>query len=162
EVPPERLLAYLEPLRVSKGTSLIRQHEQSECLYFIESGQVTARLELANGTSLRLRSMGPGTVGGEGGLFLEGHRMASRLTETDCNVYRLTAKSLDRMCIVDLELALALHRFLLRLLAERLTTTSNMLRGFQEQGLKRIRTDTEATVETDVARESDARELSVK
>jgi len=32
----------------------------------------------------------------------------------------------------DPALALAFHKFLIRLLAERLTTTSNMLRGLQE------------------------------
>jgi SulP family sulfate permease len=58
DVPPERLLPYLEAVRVGKGTRLIRQHDSSECLYSLESGQVTARLELANGASLRLRSMG--------------------------------------------------------------------------------------------------------
>jgi SulP family sulfate permease len=137
DVPPERLLPYLETVRVDKGTRLIRQHDPSECLYFLESGQVTARLELSNGASLRLRSMGPGTVVGEVGLLLQGQRMASVLTETDCTLYRLTAQALERMYGADPELALALHRFLVRLLAERLTTTSNMLRGFQEQGLKR-------------------------
>ena len=78
-----------------------------------------------------------GTVVGEVGLLLKGQRMASVLTETDCTLYRLTAQALERMYGADPELALALHRFLVRLLAERLTTTSNMLRGSQEQGLKR-------------------------
>ena len=76
--------------------------------------------------------MGPGTVVGEVGLFLQGQRMASVVTETDCVVYWLTTESLGRICSNELELALALHQFLLRLLAERLTSTSNMLRGFQE------------------------------
>jgi SulP family sulfate permease len=141
QVAPERLLGYLERESVGKGTYLIRQGERSECLYFIESGRVTARLEFANKDSLRLRSMGPGTVVGEVGLFLEGQRMASVVTEADCTVYRLTAESLKRICSADLELALALHQFMLRLLAERLTSTSNMLRGFQEQKMKRPRVE---------------------
>jgi len=101
DVPPERLLQYLEPLRVGKGIRLIRQHDPSDCLYFVESGQVTARLELGNGSSLRLRSMGPGTVVGEIGLLLKGQRMASVLTESDCTVYRLTANALERICSAD-------------------------------------------------------------
>jgi SulP family sulfate permease len=137
QVSPARLFPYLEPQRVDKGTHLIRQNDRAECLYFIESGRVTARLELADRTSLRLRSMGPGTVVGEVGLVLQGQRMAAVVTETECTVYRLTAEALARMCNTDLELALALHQFLLRLLAERLTSTSNMLRGFQEHSLNR-------------------------
>ena len=138
-VPPERLLDYLERQEFGKETHLIRQDERSECLYFIESGRVTARLELGNNSFLRLRSMGPGTVVGEVGLFLKGRRMASVVTETECTVYRLSEEALQRICNTDSELALALHQFLLRLLAERLTSTSNMLRGFQEQGLQRPR-----------------------
>jgi hypothetical protein len=37
-----------------------------------------------------------------------------------------------------------------------------MLRGFQQQGLKRIRTDTKAVVENDTTAAPDARELSAK
>jgi len=132
EVPSQRLLAYLEPAQVETGTYLIRQSESSECLYFIESGRVTARVELAEGESLRLRTMGPGTIVGEVGMFLGGHRMASVVTEDTCKVLRLTAEALERMRREDPALALAFHKFLIRLLAERLTTTSNMLRGLQE------------------------------
>lgn len=132
DVAPDRLLPYLEPHHVEQGTHLIRQTEKSECLYFIESGQVTARLELENGRFLRLSAMGPGTVVGEVGMFLGGQRMASVVTEKPCKVYRLTTAALERMRGEDPVLALAFHQFVVRLLAERLTTTSNMLRGFQE------------------------------
>ena len=132
EVPLNRLLAYLEPQNVAKGTHLIRQTDVSECLYFIESGQVTARLDLEGGRALRLRRMGAGTIVGEVGMFLGGRRMASVVTEGTCSVYRLTAEALERMRGEDPGLALAFHQFLVRLLAERLTTTSNMLRSYQE------------------------------
>jgi len=132
EVPLNRLLAYLEPQQVAEGTHLIRQADRSECLYFIESGQVTARLELEGGRALRLRKMGAGTIVGEVGMFLGGQRMASVVTEATCSVYRLTAEALDRMRGEDPVLALAFHQFLIRLLAERLTATSNMLRSYQE------------------------------
>ena len=137
EIWPERvnavrLLPFLERRQCPKGTYLIRQSERSESLYFIESGKVTVRLEFDNERMLRLRSMGPGTVVGEVGLFLGGVRTASVVTDRECTVYRLTAESLKRMCQQDAELALAFHEFLVRLLAERLTTTSEMLRGFQQ------------------------------
>jgi SulP family sulfate permease len=138
-VPPERLLGYLERQDFAKETHLIRQHEQSESLYFIEAGRVTARLEMAGERFLRLRTMGPGTVVGEVGLFLKGQRMASVVTETECTAYRLSDKALERIRKDDPELALALYQFVIRLLAERLTSTSNMLRGFQEQRLRRDR-----------------------
>jgi hypothetical protein len=59
--------------------------------------------------------------------------MAAVVTEADCAVYRLSAQALERMRQDDPALARAGFEFLIRLLSERLTTTSNMLRGFQEQ-----------------------------
>jgi SulP family sulfate permease len=76
-VAPDGLLPYLEQQYVPKGAHLIRQSENSECLYFIESGLVSAQLELDSGRSMRLRTQGPGTVVGEVGLFLGGRRTAS-------------------------------------------------------------------------------------
>jgi SulP family sulfate permease len=137
EVPSSRLMPYLEPQRVARDTHLIRQSDPSESLYFIGSGRVTARLELANGRWVRLRSMGAGTVVGEVGMFLGGQRMASVVTEADCEVYRLSAEALERMQREDPALALAFHQFVIRLLAERLTTMSNMVRGLQEHGKPR-------------------------
>ena len=76
--------------------------------------------------------MGAGTVVGEVGLFVGGRRTASVVTEQECNVYSLSSYALRRMRLEDPPLALALHEFIVCLLAERLTTTSNMLRGLQE------------------------------
>jgi SulP family sulfate permease len=132
DVPPERLRPYLEPRLIDAGTHIIHQSQRANDLFFIESGQVTAQIEMANGHHLRLSAMGPGTVVGEVGLFLGGQRMASVITNQPCRVYRLTAETLERMRAADPALALAFHQFIVRLLAERLTTTSNMLRGFQE------------------------------
>jgi SulP family sulfate permease len=96
-------------------------------MYFIESGQVTAKLELADGRWVRLRSQGAGTVVGEVGLFLGGRRSASVITEQASTVYYLSADALSRMRTTDPALALAFHQFLVCLLAERLTSASNML-----------------------------------
>jgi SulP family sulfate permease len=125
-------LPYLERKEVPKGTHLIRQSELSESLFFIESGQVTARLEIDGGHFMRLRSQGAGTVVGEVGLFLGGRRTASVVTEQPSTVYLLSAASLELMGKDDPALALAFHQFIVKLLAERLTTASNMLRDFQQ------------------------------
>ena len=74
------------------------------------------------------------------------------VTETDCTVYRLSEEALERLCKTDPDLALALYQFLLRLLAERLTSTSNMLRGFQEQGAQRAREKKTASLEPGIGR----------
>jgi SulP family sulfate permease len=131
EVSPDRLLLYLEKKYIPKGDHLIRQSEISECMYFIESGQVTAKLELEDGRWVRLRSQGPGTIVGEVGMFLGGRRTASVITEQASTVYCLSADALSRMRTADPTLALAFHRCLVCLLSERLTSASNMLRDLQ-------------------------------
>jgi SulP family sulfate permease len=128
----ERLLPYLERKEIPKSTHLIRQSEVSQCLYFVESGQVTAKLEMDGSHSMRLRTQGAGTVVGEVGLFLGGKRTASVVTEEPSIVYLLSAEALQRMRKQEPDLALAFHEFVVRLLAERLTTASNMLRDFQQ------------------------------
>jgi SulP family sulfate permease len=137
DISCDGLLDYVEPQKFAKGSYLISQSDQSQNIYVIESGRVTARIELADGRWLRLRTMGPGSIVGEVGMFLGGRRMASVVAEGDCTAYCLSAAALERMRQEQPVLALAFHQFLIRLLAERLTTTSVMLRGFQEQGAQR-------------------------
>jgi SulP family sulfate permease len=132
EIEARRLMPYLERLEVPPATHLIRQSEQSESLYFVESGRVTARLEFEDGRTLRLRTMGPGTVVGEVGLFLRGTRAASVVTEQPCTVYRLSLESLERMRRENPDLALAFHRYVICLLGERLSSSTALLRGIIE------------------------------
>jgi SulP family sulfate permease len=132
EVEPKRLLPYLERVEVPAATHLIRQSERSESLYFIESGRVTVRLEFGDGRTLRLRTMGAGTVVGEVGLFLGGSRTASVVTEKPCTVYRMTVDALELMNRQNPDLALAFHRYLICLLGERMTSNSKILRGVIE------------------------------
>jgi len=131
-ISAQSILPYLERLEVPAATHLIRQSEQSESLYFVESGRVTARLELEDGRSLRLRTMRAGTFVGEVGLFLRGVRSASVVTEQPCIVYRLSINALERMSRENPDLALAFHRYLICLLGERLTNSSALLRGLAE------------------------------
>ena len=131
-VEPSRLMPYLERLEVPAATYLIRQSEPGEALYFIESGRVTARLEFEDGRTLRLRTMGSGTVVGEVGLFLGGVRGASVVTEQPCTVHRLSLEALERMSRENPDLALAFHRYLICLLGERLTNNSKLLRRIVE------------------------------
>ncbi len=131
-VEAHRLLAYLERLEIPAATHLIRQSEQSESLYFVESGRVTVQLEFSGGRTLRLRTMGPGTVVGEVGLFLRGTRAASVITERPCTVYRLSVADLERMSRENPDLSLAFHRYLICLLGERLTSRTKLLQGMLE------------------------------
>jgi len=131
-VSPAGLLPYLERQEFPAQAHLIVQSEKSSGLYFIESGHVTARLEFTDGRTLRLRTMGPGTVVGEISLFLGGPRTAAVVTNEPCVVYGLTPAGLARLEQADPLLALAFHRFMVCLLAERLTNSTGTLRSVLE------------------------------
>ena len=124
-----KLVKYLERIEVDQSQHLLRQGDLSDDLFFIESGQISVIIEIAEGETLRLRKMGPGTVVGELGLYLNQARTASVVTKEPSVVYRLTRKSLDIMEENNPQTAATFHRFMVRLLANRLINTDETLKA---------------------------------
>ncbi len=116
-----RLVTYLERLPVEQGDCLIEQGEASEDIFFIESGRVSVYLDAGHGESIRLKTLGAGTIVGELSFYLGTARTASVTVDTPGVVYRLPGEGLDRMKEEDAGLAAAFHEFVVRLLAERLS-----------------------------------------
>jgi SulP family sulfate permease len=106
---------------------LIRQGEPPDDLFVLESGQLAVELTTPEGTRMRLRSMRPGVVVGEVGLYTEVPRTADVVAETRSVVLRLSRASIEQMEAEDPELAAAMHRWLAKTLAERL---SDSMRAF--------------------------------
>ncbi len=123
---------YLEEQVVPKGTTIIKQGDPSNDLFFVESGRVAIQLEIPGRTPVRLRSMGPGTVVGEVALYLRLPRSASVVAEEDSTLYRLTGASLEKMRRNDAALAAAFNEFIVRMLAGRLVDANKMLRAMME------------------------------
>ena len=117
---------YLVRREAAPGEYLIRQGEQSDDLYVIESGRVTVHLELDGGKLVRLLSTGCGPVG-EVGLYTGVARTASVTVDEPAVVYRLTLDALARMGEEQPRLAAAFHQFIARRLALRLANTTRML-----------------------------------
>jgi SulP family sulfate permease len=131
-VDTSTLLDYLERLDVGQNHYLILQGDPAHELFFIESGKVKVMVELDNGRTMRIRTMGAGTVVGEIGLYLDQQRLASVVTEEPCTIYRLEAASLHRMEQENPALASAFHEFMVRVLAERVTQQNRTLRALVE------------------------------
>jgi SulP family sulfate permease len=109
----------------------MRQGDETDALYFIESGKVAVELELGEDEPVRLRSIGPGTVG-EIGLYIGLPRTASVVAEDQGTVHRLSAAALARMERDDPDLAAAFHKFIARRLANRLADTTEVLQRLLE------------------------------
>ena len=119
-VDEEALMVYLERMEVPAGQTLIRQGDDADDVYLLESGRLTVEVATGDGKTVRLRTMGPGTVVGELTLYLGGTRNASVVTDGPSVVYRLRRSALEDMERRDPQMAATLHRLFARLLAERL------------------------------------------
>ena len=131
-VDTSTLLDYMDRLDVDAGSFLVCQGDPSKELYFIETGKVKVMIKLDNGRTLRIRTMGAGTVVGEIGLYLNQPRVASVVTEEPCTIYRLSADALQRMEQENPALASAFNEFMVRVLAERVTQQNRTLRALVE------------------------------
>ena len=117
------LATYLEELRVPEGRVLFREGDCSTDLFFVQSGRLTVFLDEPGGGTVRLRTMGPGTVVGEMALYGGERRTASVVTDTPSTILRLSTEALERMQQRDPHIAAEIHRTVARLLAKRLAMT---------------------------------------
>jgi sulfate permease, SulP family len=127
----ESIMKYLERREVPEGYVLIRHGDPPHSLYFLESGQVTAQLD-GKGETVRLRTMGPGTVVGELGLYLKLPSTATVVTDRPSLFYRLTAESLEKLEKNEPEIASAFHKYIIHCLGERLMHTNQSLRALMD------------------------------
>jgi SulP family sulfate permease len=123
-----RLTEYLEKLEVPSGEVLFRRDDPSDTLYFLESGQVSAVLEMEGGRKRRLRTMSPGTVFGEMGFCRGIPRSASVVADLPSRLYCLTRSAMKKMEDEDPQVARALQNLIIRLLADRLDHTTHEIR----------------------------------
>ena len=123
----KRLTKYLERKELKEYECLMHQGDQSDEMYFIEAGLVSAQLNLPNGKILRLRSMRGGTTVGEIGMYLGNKRTASVVADRPSIVYRLSKAALKDMEKNDPEVAALLHQWIASLLAERLADNNRTI-----------------------------------
>ncbi len=128
----EALLGYFDRLEIAAGDYLFRQGDAADNLYFIESGQLTARLEEAGKPPMRLETMGAGHVVGELGFYLQQARTAAVVAVEDSVVYRLTRARLNRMETADLQAAAVFHTRIIHLLAGRVTHLMGAVSALQK------------------------------
>lgn len=122
------MLPYLEKMSVEPQTALIEQGEKSKDIFFIEHGKVSIQLETPEGAIVRLRTLGTGTMVGEISFCLDQCRTASVITERDTMVWRLSNEALEKMTLEAPATASLFNSYLVRTLAERLTSTNRLIR----------------------------------
>jgi sulfate permease, SulP family len=127
----EKLQTYCERMYVQAGYVLIHQNQPPRGLFFIETGGAEVELELNTGQKVRLRKM-TGTIVGEMSQYTGHPATASVITDQPGVIYFLSNEKLGEMEIEDPDLASGLHKFIARLLSERLTDSNHVVEALLE------------------------------
>jgi sulfate permease, SulP family len=127
----ERLHAHLRTETHAAGATVLHREDHTRALVFLVSGVLDVEVTDADGARRRVRSLLPGTVVGEVGVYLEGTRSADVVASQDVLVARLAEEELAAVERDDPELATALHRMLARKLAARLSATLDTVRALE-------------------------------
>ena len=122
----------LERIETKVGDTIFRQGDESDALYFIESGRVDVLLRDEAGHVLRLRSMTAGAVIGEVGFYLGKTRSASIVVTEAGVLQRLSHEALRRMEVSAPQTATAIHVFIASLLSDRLSTTNRLVQELMD------------------------------
>jgi len=125
------LLTYFESKDINQNTTLIKQGNDPEGLYFIKSGRVTVELRSSN-NKIRLKSMGTGTVVGEVSLYLKAQATASVITNTACETYFLSHENFEKLNKEDPERAAELHTYIVKLLSDRLAKSNATIQALMQ------------------------------
>ena len=116
-----RIMNYLQLEEFSEGEYLIQQGDSPGSMYFLEEGIVTVQLEVPGEDALRLNTLSSENLVGELGFYLGSKRNASIVSETPIKVYCLTTQAITIMEAEDPEAAAAFHKFVVHIMAEKLS-----------------------------------------
>jgi sulfate permease, SulP family len=116
-------LAHFETLQLAPGDILFSEGDASDALYFVGEGRLIASVGQGAQRAV-VRALHAGSAVGEMGLFREAVRSATLRAVEPSRVLRLRREKLRALEGCQPQLALALHRLLIRQLAGRLEQAS--------------------------------------
>lgn len=114
-------LEYLEAVSLAPGAVLFRRGDKADAMFLIESGTLAVVLEVEGAGRSELRRLGAGQFLGEMALYRSEPRTAAVEAVGEVRLWRLPAEKLREMESRQPQLAMALHRHVASLLAERVS-----------------------------------------
>jgi hypothetical protein len=90
------LATFMEGLAVEPGTLIVRQGDDADALYFIQTGEVEVRLRAADGESTPMATLGAGDYFGEIGVLTGGARLADVVALEPTELLRLSKADYER------------------------------------------------------------------
>jgi CRP-like cAMP-binding protein len=119
DLPIDSLLQYMTKRDVAAGTTLIRQGERADRLYYLSAGE----LELTDFA----KTLQPGAIFGEIGVFArDQERTATIVCRTDCRLYELAESTAKQLFFQDRSFGFAILQLIITRLLE---NNTRLLKG---------------------------------
>ncbi|HEX2153893.1 MAG TPA: SulP family inorganic anion transporter [Acidimicrobiia bacterium] len=130
---PEHIWSRLEPhmerIDLEENGLLADLGEDADSVFLVEHGRVAVELPIGEGRWQRIRSVRAGNLLGELSLYVDGGRSARLRAETASTVFRLSPEGIAELEANDPHCAVAFHRAVGSVMAERLTATNDFVRA---------------------------------
>ena len=123
----ELLASQCQRFEFGAGDIIAHQGAPADSMHFVLEGRVGIIVNLGNGRSVRVRSLGPHTTVGEMGLITGRTRSATVQAEIASVAYELRAEAFERLKTERPPLAQALFTFVIGVMAERLSFSSKVI-----------------------------------
>jgi len=123
-----QVMDFAELRQFEEGVYLIHQGADPAGIYLLETGQVTVQLETSEKT-IRLRRMNPGTIVGELGVYLGYPATAAVVASKPSRALFISLPALQKMETRNPATASAFHKFVVRILGERLSKSNKTLQA---------------------------------
>jgi sulfate permease, SulP family len=121
------LAQHCRRLEFGAGAVIARQGELSDSMHFILEGRVGIMVDMGNGRSVRVRSLGRHTTIGEMGLITGQPRSATIEAEVDSVLYELSAEAYEHIKANEQSVSQALYTYVIKVMAERLSFASRVI-----------------------------------
>jgi SulP family sulfate permease len=121
------LAAYCRRLEVEMGDIIARQGEPAASMHFIFEGRVGIIVDMGDGRTMRVRSLGRHTTIGEMGLITQRPRSATIQAETSSVLYELAADDYETIKREQPALSQALLSYVVAVMAERLSFANRVV-----------------------------------
>ncbi|HUD86713.1 MAG TPA: cyclic nucleotide-binding domain-containing protein, partial [Xanthobacteraceae bacterium] len=123
----DRLADYCRRLEVGAGDIIASQGEAAASMHFILEGRVGIIVDVGEGRTMRVRSLGRHTTIGEMGLITHRPRSATIRAEAPSVLYELTAEAYETIKREQPALSQALLGYVVAVMAERLSFANRVV-----------------------------------
>jgi SulP family sulfate permease len=123
----ERLASYCRRLDVDTDDIIARQGEDANSMHFILEGRVGIIVDVGEGRTMRVRSLGRHTIIGEMGLITHRPRSATIQAEAPSVLYELTTEVYEKIKKEEPALSQALLSYVVAVMAERLSFANRVV-----------------------------------